>query len=197
MSIVDNLELLHENPKHNAALVGAVGVFGRYGFQKASMEAVARAAGISRPGLYLMFPNKEQLYRATMQGVLDRAQRAMEARLADQSLSFDERIVAGIDALMGPYIDSPVARDLNDLLENSRPQLGSMLDDSQNRAQATLSAHIAEHAPPGLLEADLTAHDVMDLLLSAAITWKSTSNTRDQFRDRIRRSLRLIHRPAR
>ncbi|MEU7844870.1 TetR/AcrR family transcriptional regulator [Micromonospora sp. NPDC049114] len=194
---MDTLELLHENPKHNAVLEAAVAVFGRFGFQKASMEAVARAAGISRPGLYLMFPNKEQLYRATMQGVLERAQRAMQARLADQSLSFDERIVAGIDALMGPYIENPVARDLNELLENSRSQLGSMLDDYESKAQATLSAYIAEHAPPGLLEADLTAHDVMDLLLSAAITWKATSSSRDQYRDRIRRSLRLIHRPAR
>ncbi|MET8121592.1 TetR/AcrR family transcriptional regulator [Micromonospora sp. NPDC005189] len=194
---MNSTDMLHENPKRAAVLAGAVGVFGRYGFQKTSMEAVAKVAGISRPGLYLMFPNKEQLYRATMQSILERAQRAMEARLADQSLSFDERIVAGLDALMGPYIDSPAARDLNELLENSGSQLGSMLHDYQERARATLSAHIAAFAPPGLLEADLTADDVMELLLSAALTWKSTSSTRDQFRDRICRSLRLIHRPTR
>ncbi|MEU4400141.1 TetR/AcrR family transcriptional regulator [Micromonospora orduensis] len=193
---MSNAEMDAEDPKRAAALVAAVGVFGRYGFQKTSMEAVAKAAGISRPGLYLMFPNKEQLYRATMQGVLERAQRAMEVRLADRSLSFDEGVVAGLDALMGPYIDTPVARDLNELLENSEPRLGSMFHDYQKRARATLSAHIAALAPPGLLPADLTAHDVMDLLFSAALTWKSTAATRDEFRDRIRRSLRLIHRPA-
>ena len=74
-----------EDPKRAAVLAAAVEVFGRYGFQKTSMEAVAKAAGISRPGLYLMFPNKEQLYRATMQGVMERAQQAMEACFADQT----------------------------------------------------------------------------------------------------------------
>ncbi|SIM71689.1 DNA-binding transcriptional regulator, AcrR family [Micromonospora cremea] len=186
-----------DDPKRAAVLAAAVGVFGRYGFQKTSMEAVAKAAGISRPGLYLMFPNKEQLYRATMQGVMERAQQAMRARFADQALSFDERIVAGLDVLMGPYIDTQVARDLNELLENSEPQLGSMFHDYQERARAALRAHIDAVAPPGLLDEDLTADDVMDLLFSAALTWKSTSATRDEFRDRIRRALRLIHRTAR
>ena len=36
----------------------------------------------------------------------------------------------------------------------------------------------------------------MDLLFSAALTWKLTAATRSEFRDRIRRSLQLIHRPA-
>jgi AcrR family transcriptional regulator len=185
-----------DDPKRAGVLAAAVGVFGRYGFQKTSMEAVAKAAGISRPGLYLMFPNKEHLYRATMQGVMERAQRAMEERFADQALSFDERIVAALDALMGTYIDTQVARDLNELLENSGPQLGSMFHDYQERARSTLSAHIGALAPQGLLDAELTADDLMDLLFSAALTWKSTSATRDDFRDRIRRALRLIHRAA-
>lgn len=182
------------DPKRSAVLAAAVGVFGRYGFQKTSMEAVAKAAGISRPGLYLTFPNKEQLYRATMQGVMEHAQRGMEARFADQALSFDEQIVAGLDALMGPYIGTQMARDLSDLLENSGPQLGSMFSDYQERAQATLRAHLDAAAPAGLLGEEQTADDVMDLLFSAALTWKSTSATRDEFRDRIRRALRLLHR---
>ncbi|RAO58827.1 hypothetical protein ONO86_00149 [Micromonospora noduli] len=183
-----------EDPKRTAVLAAAVAVFGRYGFQKTSMEAVAKAAGISRPGLYLMFPNKEQLYRATMQGVMERAQHAMEACLAGQSTSFDERVVAGLDALMGSYIDTQMARDLNDLLENSEPQLGSMFHDYQVRAQAALRAHIDAAAPAALLDEGRTADDVMDLLFSAALTWKSTSTSRDEFRDRLRRALRLLHR---
>ncbi|MGC4798215.1 TetR/AcrR family transcriptional regulator [Micromonospora saelicesensis] len=183
-----------EDPKRAAVLAAAVAVFGRYGFQKTSMEAVAKAAGISRPGLYLMFPNKEQLYRATMQGVMERAQHAMEACLADQSASFDEQVVAGLDALMGSYIDTQMARDLNDLLENSEPQLGSMFHDYQVRAQSALRAHIEAVAPAGLLDEGRTADDVMDLLFSAALTWKSTSTSRDEFRDRLRRALRLLHR---
>ncbi|MFI6263509.1 TetR/AcrR family transcriptional regulator [Micromonospora sp. NPDC051006] len=193
---MSNADVEYDDPKRAAVLDAAVGVFGRYGFQKTSMELVAKAAGISRPGLYLLFANKEQLYRATMQGVMERAQQGMEARFADGTLSFEERIVAGLDALMGQYIDTQLARDLNELLENSEPQLGSMFHDYQERARATLSAHIDALAPPGLLDAELRADDVMDVLFAAALTWKSTSATRDEFRDRIRRALGLIRRAA-
>ncbi|MEU5566315.1 TetR/AcrR family transcriptional regulator [Micromonospora musae] len=185
-------EVEQGDPKRAVVLAAAEGVFGRYGFQKTSMEAVAKAAGISRPGLYLIFPNKEQLYRATMQGVMERAQLGMEACFADETLSFPERLVAALDALMGPYVETQVARDLAELLENSGPQLGSMFGDYQERARATISDRIEALAPPALLDRGRTAHDVMDLLFSAGLTWKSTARDRDDFRDRVRRAVALI-----
>ncbi|MFC3502929.1 TetR/AcrR family transcriptional regulator [Micromonospora krabiensis] len=184
-------EVGHDDPKRAAVLAAAEGVFGRYGFQKTSMEAVAKAAGISRPGLYLIFPNKEQLYRATMQGVMERAQLAMEARFADETLSFPERLVAALDALMGFYVETQVARDLAELLENSGPQLGPMFGDYQERARATITDRIGALAPPALLDRQ-SAHDIMDLLFSAGLTWKSTARDRDEFRDRVRRAVSLI-----
>ena len=184
------------DPKRDAVLAAAVEVFGRYGFQKTSMEAVAKAAGISRPGLYLLFPNKEQLYRATMQGVMERAQQAMETCFADTTRSPGERIVAALDALMGQYVETQVARDLSELLENSGPQLGSMFHDYQERARATISAQLEALTPPGVLTAGLGADDVTDILFSAALTWKQTTATRAEFRDRVRRAVQLIHRAA-
>jgi AcrR family transcriptional regulator len=186
----------NDDPKRGAVLTAALGLFGRYGFQKTSMEEVAKAAGISRPGLYLLFPNKEQLYRATMQGVMERAQQAMEASFADESLGFEERIVTALDALMGQYVETQVARDLSELLENSEPQLGSMFHDYQEKARATISAQVGSLAPPGVLTGDLGADDVMDVLFSAALTWKQTAATRAEFRDRTRRAVRLICRTA-
>ncbi|WP_204072266.1 TetR/AcrR family transcriptional regulator [Planotetraspora phitsanulokensis] len=187
-------EIEQDDPKRGAVLTAALGLFSRYGFQKTSMEEVAKAAGISRPGLYLLFPNKEQLYRATMQGVMERAQQAMEACFADETLSFEDRIVAALDALMGQYVETQVARDLSELLENSGPQLGSMFHDYQEKARATISAQVASLAPPGVLTAELGADDVMDVLFSAALTWKQTSADRAEFRDRVRRAVQLISR---
>jgi AcrR family transcriptional regulator len=185
-----------EDPKRASVLAAAVEVFGRYGFQKTSMETVAKSAGISRPGLYLLFPNKEQLYRATMQGVMERAQQAMEARFADETLGAQERIVAALDALMGPYVETQVARDLGELLENSGPQLGSMFHDYQERARATISAQLRALTPPGVLTDELGADDVMDILFSAALTWKQTAATRTEFGDRVRRAVQMIYRTA-
>ena len=57
----------------SVVLEAAVGVFARYGYRKTSMDDVARAAGVSRQGLYLSFANKEELFR-----------RALEHSLSDQ-----------------------------------------------------------------------------------------------------------------
>jgi AcrR family transcriptional regulator len=186
----------YDDPKRSAVLAAALGVFGRYGFQKTSMEAVAKASAISRPGLYLLFPNKEQLYRATMQGVMERGQQAMEACFADETLSFEERMVAALDALMGQYVETQVARDVNELLENSGPQLGSMFHDYKEKARATISAQLDSLAPPGVVTEDLGADDVMDVLFSATVTMRQTAATRAEFRDRIRRAVRLVCRAA-
>ena len=50
-----------------AVLDAAVGVFARFGYRKTSMDDVARAAGVSRQGLYLSFANKEELFRRALE----------------------------------------------------------------------------------------------------------------------------------
>src|SRR5258708_36742368 len=47
-----------------AILEAATPVFLRYGYKKTSMDDLARAAGLSRQGLYLHFENKEALFKA-------------------------------------------------------------------------------------------------------------------------------------
>jgi hypothetical protein len=131
-----------------------------------------------------------------MQGVMERAQQAMEACFADETLSFEERTVAALDALMGHYVETQVARDLSELLENSGPQLGSMFHDYQERAKATITARVDALAPAGLLTKELGADDVMEVLFSAALTWKQTAATRAEFRERVQRAVRLICRAA-
>jgi AcrR family transcriptional regulator len=49
-----------------ALLAAAAEVFARYGYRKASMDDVARAAGLSRQGLYLHYPTKDALFKAAV-----------------------------------------------------------------------------------------------------------------------------------
>ena len=50
--------------KHERAVAAAAEQFMRYGFQRTTMADIARAAGMSRPALYLLFPGKEQAFEA-------------------------------------------------------------------------------------------------------------------------------------
>lgn len=62
--------------------------FARFGYRKTSMEEVARAAHISRPGLYFLFSSKESLFRAAVTQTLHRDITAVERALADGGRPF-------------------------------------------------------------------------------------------------------------
>ncbi|MDD9957420.1 MAG: TetR/AcrR family transcriptional regulator [Gammaproteobacteria bacterium] len=48
--------------KKDAVFEAAAEVFARYGYRRTTMNDIAEAAGISRPALYLIFENKENLF---------------------------------------------------------------------------------------------------------------------------------------
>ncbi|MZD09631.1 TetR family transcriptional regulator, partial [Streptomyces sp. SID5785] len=53
-----------DTDRRSLVLDSAMATFARFGYRKTSMEEVARAARISRPGLYFLFSSKEALFRA-------------------------------------------------------------------------------------------------------------------------------------
>ena len=53
-----------ENDRKERAVNAAWEVFARFGYQKASMQDIARAAGISKSVLFKYYQTKENLYRA-------------------------------------------------------------------------------------------------------------------------------------
>lgn len=50
------------NAKKEIVYEAAADVFAQYGFRRTTMNDIAEGAGISRPALYLMFDNKENLF---------------------------------------------------------------------------------------------------------------------------------------
>lgn len=52
--------------KRRAILDAAAPVFGETGYERASVDAIASAAGVSKPTVYAHFGSKEQLFRETM-----------------------------------------------------------------------------------------------------------------------------------
>jgi len=61
-----SLTAVTQTDRRDAVLASALVTFARFGYRKTSMEEVARAAHISRPGLYFLFSSKELLFRAAV-----------------------------------------------------------------------------------------------------------------------------------
>ena len=61
----------------------ALEVFLRHGYRKVTMEDIAQGAGLSRPALYLVFPNKEAVFREVVRVGLDEIEERIEQGLTD------------------------------------------------------------------------------------------------------------------
>ena len=77
--------------KKAKVLEAAQAVFFRYGFRRATMSDLAAAAGISRPALYLLFCNKEEIFEAVLRSFLTRALAEIHEGLATPS-SAEEKL---------------------------------------------------------------------------------------------------------
>ncbi|MGB3669549.1 MAG: TetR/AcrR family transcriptional regulator [Phormidesmis sp.] len=74
------------NPEKAATiLAGALEVFTAQGYAAASMEKIAKAAGVSKPTLYKYFRDKEGLFSALVQQLTERNQEMLPRLLAQSA----------------------------------------------------------------------------------------------------------------
>ena len=143
----------------------ALEVFGRYGFRKTSMDEVARAADISRQGLYLYFASKEALFRAAVRQELDTALGEACRCLDEEGAALNRRVVAALDAWLGRYVGSMLASDISGLLQNPVVQIGDMVD----TAVAAFDTRLASAVAAATAEADRRRLGVTPEEIAAAL----------------------------
>src|SRR5258708_5558111 len=130
--------------RQDRVLAVALEVFGRYGYRKTSMDEVARSAAISRQGLYLHFASKEALFRAAVRQELDAALADASRCLNEEGAALEHRVVAALDAWLGRYVESRLAADISNLMQDSSAQLGDMVTAAIAAFDAQLASAIAE-----------------------------------------------------
>jgi AcrR family transcriptional regulator len=167
--------------RRDQVLAAALLTFARYGYKKTSMEDVARAADISRPGLYFLFNSKQNLFRAAATHALDNDLEAAQLSLADTQRPLRDRLIEALDSWTGRYI-GPMAREVAILMETNPELLGSIVIDYPKRFAEMVTEAVAAELPPrsaGLAE------DVARTLLSTAAGVKHEASTREEFVARI------------
>jgi len=103
----EELRLPNTGEKCDRILEAALEKFSAYGFSGTSMADIAAAADISRPALYLHFRNKEEILRATLESVFQRAYEKAQRSL----------VPAELDAPAGPCVEDSIAEQLNEFLQ--------------------------------------------------------------------------------
>ena len=112
----------------------ALRLFGERGFDGASTREIATDAGVNAPALQYYFDNKEGVYLACVEHIIDRVWEQLTAPIeqAEQVLaqpaSTDEQLIDTYLALIGCFIgfihDSPSARDWRLFMAREQAGLG-------------------------------------------------------------------------
>jgi len=109
-------------------LVAATAAFLRYGFKKTSMDDVARAAGVSRQGLYLYFDTKDLLFREALQHLVSHLISAARAAAEDGNLSLRDRLLGAFEAVhCSAFHNASRGEDALELLQSAQSAAGALL----------------------------------------------------------------------
>jgi AcrR family transcriptional regulator len=182
-----------EKDKRAEVLDAALRVFARYGFKKTSMDEVARAARLSRQGLYLHFDSKEALFRATVAHVLEGSLAAARAALADEGKSDGERLLGAFEAMHALTVGTLEQEHLAELLETSKQLVGGAVEDAE-RAFADEIARALSTAGAARAWSDvgLSARDLASCLMAMSMGLKHEVQSRAEYLKRMRVAVRLV-----
>lgn len=149
-------------------------VFLRYGYRKVTMADIAQGVGISRPALYLVFPNKEAVFGDLVQAGLDDLLEKIEtglssrATLAEQLLHvFEVSSVASFELVAR----APAAQEL---MNASFDFVRDLFDRYEHR-RAEILARLIRAAVPSPEALKPTAEARARVMIAAAHGFKSAA----------------------
>jgi TetR/AcrR family transcriptional regulator, regulator of autoinduction and epiphytic fitness len=181
--------------RQHALLDAAVSVFARYGFRKTSMDEVARAAGVSRQGLYLQFSNKEELFRKAVAHQLALQLAAAKTALASPA-SLEVRLIKACEEWSGRFVGL-LGADAADLMCASTSLAGP--------TQTFFDAEFEKSVATAISDSDLArvcssvgfcAADLARALHATARGLKASCKTRDEFLKSMTVAVRMFCMPV-
>ncbi len=172
----------------SALLEAATRVFGAHGFDCATMDMIARAAGVAKGTVYLYYPSKQDIYDAALLGGLAELDQRTAARI-DAAPTFRDVISVFILARAEYFLERPdffrmyvaaFARQLTDV--NARPSdFASLVQRQTGRLEAAVARAVARREIRRVDPAS-TALAVFDLT-RGLVSRRLMSNSGDRFAD--------------
>jgi len=176
--------------RQTAIIEAARGVFLRYGFKKTSMDDLARAAGISRQGLYLHFPTKEALFKAMVVRSVEAMRADAKKALTREDVDIESRLLGAFVAMHGKAVGS---ENLDELFATTVELVGSLIRDLQESVISDVARVLRGSGTSARWkETGASAKDLAEHLSAVSEGLKRKVKTPDEFRDRMRLAIRLV-----
>jgi len=174
-------------------LTAARSVFLRYGYRRVNMNEIAEAAGMSRPALYLLFRNREEIFASVLAQWIDETLTKVAQVLAMPG-SAQDRITNAFEFwAVQPFEMAMTSPEAKELIECSFDFAQDALQHGYDRFEAALVPVLSALPPRDGVAPAVTAH----ILTSAVRGFKQAATSPDDLRQMIGTLLTLtLREPA-
>ncbi len=184
-----------QDDKRERVLTAAQECFTLYGFKRTAMDDIARKASISRAAVYLLFPNKEAIFRTLSEELHNAALMRAEAALRAEG-ALGERLVAAFEGkdleLMELVQSSAHGVELVDL----KYSIGADIAEQAERRFTALLAQALDQAEQqeelAFDQIGLEAHQCAELLFLAAYGLKRPPSSLTLYRQRLAQLIQVF-----
>jgi AcrR family transcriptional regulator len=155
-----------DRSRRAAILIAAQPVFLRYGYRKTSMDDVAKAAAVSRQGLYVHFASKEDLFREMIRQELGRHLHEARLILSDEARPIGQRLIAALSEWFG----NRDKLDANsDILQASHQIGGAIIQDRRKQLEQEICRAIEKSELMSVYKArGISATDITNTLMATS-----------------------------
>jgi len=185
------------NARRASILESATAVFLRYGFRKASMDDLARAAGLSRQGLYLHFATKDALFRDVVLHLLATMRDQTVAALTRSSPDTEARLLGAFEAMHRHGIGLRDAEHLSELLVESERLVGSAVADLERELTDAIALLLQDSGiAKQWTSVGISAHSLAEQLYLTSLGLKHRAASELGFKEGMRIAIRIIAQSA-
>ena len=163
-------------------MVAAKRVFTQKGYEKSTMEDIAREAELSPGTLYLYFKSKDELYASLCLRVLRFINVKVDHVISAQDLGYAEKQRGLLDAMKEVYAYDPLILNnmfhlqSSDTLRTLSPDLLDEINDLSRKALQTMAGMFKQGIDAGLIieRNPLAMADIVWALFSGIVLWEES-----------------------
>lgn len=184
--------------KKAAILNAAFQVFMDYGFKRATMDDIARVAGMSRPALYLVYKNKKDIFRGCILTMIEQLQQTLEG-IVENGDPPEENVYRILEAgILQPYHllkHTAHGTEIFDIKSELAPDL---FDDWMQRLESAVVKILQKARVDGTLtldDASVDVDQVAALIIDGAEGAKLRMTEEGDLSAKLHSLVRLVLRP--
>lgn len=166
----------------------AIGVFGRQGFKKTSVEDIAEAAQLSKQGLYLHFAGKNEIFSAALFKYLDDGLKLVDEAILNESTLYN-KILSAMEHWFGRHMATFSPEGLDVIETGNR-----LYRDEINKYKDSFKSRIvrALNESKELKKGDVcSSKDIAETLYLCGLSWKDERCSPADFRKKMGSCVRV------